>query len=572
MSLKLKNFKVQSYFLFFWLLLLTLLFLNFRNLSFYQINDDFFLYGITSGVLYGIASADAIFISAPINHLLKILFESTTEINWYFELIFTNLYLALVVFSYFFYKQINFENKLQYLYFIVANLVPIFIFFEMFMLIQFSQVAIISTAVGVIVLLKSNEKLLNIFAALLVILGFSWRSEAAILATSMVLSVFIINLLISKKIGHIKDKRFIIVVSSIFIIFVIKSVNFLGFAPWQSEEKNKFRKLNYDIMRTYDFAPTREVIKLQQRAAKLIGWSKNDYNLYVKTYFANEQVYSVDNLDKLAKESSPTYTPKYFINSFFELTKILVKEHLVNLSAILAFIILVVLLKREKKYTSQILVLVLLFISFIFFVYLLGKIPNRIYWPLGFIYLISIASLIDAPNNFNKSGAKLPAAFAIFSLVAVTVFTLNINAEFKTLQWWKSVREENTKGFDRVLAFETDKPIVAFSSFYSPLIQTLDPATNKVDQIFKDMVYLNWATRSADYNTHLANLNMNSDLFSDIAQGKAYLATANLEELQMVNQYLIEHRQINPTWDKAPFVFSDTGLGIWKILSFEEIN
>jgi hypothetical protein len=69
----------------------------------------------------------------------------------------------------------------------------------------------------------------------------------------------------------------------------------------------------------------------------------------------------------------------------------------------------------------------------------------------------------------------------------------------------------------------------------------------------------------------LANLKLNRNLFTEIAKGNAYLGTANLEELQMVNQYLIEHHQVEPVWDVAPFVYSDTGLGVWQILEVKQI-
>ena len=571
MSLKLQNSKIKKYMFLFWFIVLSLLFVNFRALSFYQINDDFFLFGIASGVLYGATSADLIFISAPLNYILKELFEVFPHVNWYYELIFLNLFIALLLFSYFLYKKIDFNEKLKYLYFFVANLVPIFIFFKMFYLIQFSQVAIISAAVGVLILLKNQEKLLNIMAILLVILGFSWRSEAAILATGLVSGVYLTCMILNKDISPFKNKRIYVVLASISILFIFKSINFLGLAAWQSDEKNEFRKLNYDIMRTYDFAPTKEVIKIQQKAAKSIGWSQNDYNLYTKTYFADENIYSVENLDKLAREASPNYSPNYIGKSFIELSKILIKDHLSSLVAVFIFLVTIVLLNREKNYIKSIFFYTLVFLLFIFLVYLLGKIPDRIYWPLGFVFLLSVAGVIEKPSKLNSFDSKIPFALSVLTLLMASIIAFNVNAEIKNMQWWKQVREEKIKGFDRLLEFESDKPIISFSSFYSPLIQSLDPSISEVDQIFKDMVYLNWATRSADYNSHVDSLKINRNLFIDIAEGNAYLATANLEELQMVNQYLIEHHQIEPVWDVAPFVFSDTGLGIWKILEVKPI-
>ncbi len=571
MNLKVQNFKTEKYLLFFWFIIIVLLFRNFRALSFYHVNDDFFLFGIASGVLYGFSSADILFISAPVNHILKELFEVFPEVNWYYELIFLNMFAALMLYSYFLYKQLDFSKKLNYLYFIVANLVPIFIFFKMFYLIQFSQVAIISTALGVVVLLKRNKKLLNALAAFLVILGFSWRSEAAILATGLVVSVYMVFIFLNKDFSIFKEKRIYLVLSTISILFILKSINFLGFAPWQSEEINEVRKPTYEQWRTVNFNTTKEAAILIQKAAKSIGWSQNDYNLYLKKYIADENIYSLENLDRLASESKPYYSINYFATAFIELSYILVTKHAANLVAVFIFLITLVLLNREKKYVKNILIYTLLFFIFIFLVYLLGKIPNRIFWPLGFVFLLSVAGVIAKPAEANYFNSRIPVALSVLTLSITFLMAFNVNMEINNLQWWKQVKEEKVQGFDRVLNFKSDKPIVAFSSFFSPLIDLLDPSSSDVDQIFRDMVYINWATRTPDYNTHLANLDLNRNLFTEIAKGNAYLGTANLEELQMVNQYLIEHHQVEPVWDVAPFVYSDTGLGIWQILEVKQI-
>ncbi len=133
-------------------------------------------------------------------------------------------------------------------------------------------------------------------------------------------------------------------------------------------------------------------------------------------------------------------------------------------------------------------------------------------------------------------------------------------------QWWKNVREDKKLGFDRVLSYKPDRPIIAFSSFYSPLITTLDLTENDPDEIFTKMIYINWTVGSEEFENNLERLNIDRNLFTSIARQEAYLATSRIEELQMVDRYLRQHHNIRPIWDKAPFVFSDTGLGVWKIV------
>lgn len=550
-----------------WLIVLVVFYRSIRELALYQINDDFFLYGILSSTLYGFSSKDLIFISAPLNYLLKFAFEANSNINWYFEFYLTNMFLVLILIAFDIYKKNIPTTFKKGLFFLLTNLFLILFILKMFYLIQYSQVAIISAGVGFVIFLKNKNMILRLFAILLILLGFSWRSEAAILAIGLVLLVYFGYLTLNQNFNELKKKSFILVLLFMGFIFTVKSINFLGFAPWQTSEQNEFKKLRINVIRTYDFAPNSEVRNLQKTTALGIGWSSNDYLLFGKTYFADTDIYSNENLDKLAREASPRYDLKFFTKSAIELFQILKDSHIFFLMGIPLFLTTFFYYTKYSIFKSTFF-LSTIFIVFIFLVYLLGKMPDRIFWPVTFLFFTSILLLFKFEVRENSRGLK-----NLITLVPILVLTATISflqvRDIVELQWWKSVKQESVKGFDRVLQFESGKPIVAFSSFYSPLIQSLDPSSNEVDQIFKDMIYLNWATRSTDYSQYLDNLEIERNLFSSIASGKAYLATAEIEELQMVSQYLIEHHGIEPVWDDAPFIFSDTGLGIWKII---EIN
>ncbi len=553
-----------------WALLLVFLFLSFRSFSLYQINDDFFLFGIVSGVLYGFSSTEAVFISSPINYILKFLFENFSDYNWYFEMIFLSLFISIFVYSFHIFKLFKIELNQQFMWFLALNLIPIFIFFQMFYLIQFSQIAIISAGVATLVLLQSQSRFMILLSVILLFLGMSWRNEAAILAIALVLIVHTYFLLIEKKLVMLFSLRNYLIFVFVAAVFVIKAINFLGISPWQSDEKNSYQKIRYDIIRTYDFAPTNETRKLQKEVALDLGWSKNDFSLYERNYYADSNIYSDVALDELAKQSAPQYSLSFLYKSFAEFIILLKNNHLLSIVGIILYTLVVFAISNRSLLIVGVPITSIFFL-FLFMVYLLGKMPDRIFWPLGFVYLLAIAGHFVSFNQIKIGNVKNLLVSALAAIGLAGYLAINTFQTASDTQWWKTVREDGAQGFDRVLEFESDKPIVAFSTFYSPLIQTLDPKSSQVDQIFRDMVYINWATRSPDSKHHLASLSLAPDLFSSVATGDAYLATSRIEELQMVNQYLIEHHQIEPVWDVAPFVFSDTGLGIWKILEVKPI-
>jgi hypothetical protein len=97
-------------------------------------------------------------------------------------------------------------------------------------------------------------------------------------------------------------------------------------------------------------------------------------------------------------------------------------------------------------------------------------------------------------------------------------------------------------------------------------------ASEDLPKIWNDLIVVGWVNRSPEYEKNLASLGISQDLFTSIAAGDAYLAVGDLEDLQMVDQFLREHRKIAVDWPEAPFVFNDTGLGIWKVESFSYIE
>lgn len=550
-----------------WIVALILFYRSIRKLSFYQINDDFFLYGISSGALYGFSSNELIFISSPLNYLFKFAFEINSRINWYFEFYLVNIFSAVVLIGIHVFNNFQPNSILKGIIFLLINFTPILFLLKMFYLIQFSQVAIISAGAGLIIFLKNKNLKIRFFSIFLITLGFSWRSEAAILSIGLVLLVYFGFQLLNKDFTVLRNKSFISICVLIGVIFAVKSINFLGLAPWQTFEQIEFKKLNYDIMRTYDFSPNSEVRKLQKKTALELGWSNNDYLLYGKTYFADEFIYSNKNLDLLANRAAPAYNLEYFYKSLKELIELIRSDHVFIAIGIPIFLFTIFCFTRFSIAKTSFFY-TFLFSFFIFLVYLLGKLPDRIFWPSVFIFLTSIL-IFFRPRKYEGEWTLKGFTMLLPIVVFVLISSFAQYKEIVDLQWWKSVKENKTMGFDRVLEFKTDKPIIAFSSFYSPLIQSLNPRSNEVEQIFKDMVYLNWATRSTNFNQHLDNLKLERNLFTSIAEGKAYLATSDIEELQMVNQYLIEHHGVEPIWDVAPFIFSDTGLGIWKIIGLK---
>jgi hypothetical protein len=71
-----------------------------------------------------------------------------------------------------------------------------------------------------------------------------------------------------------------------------------------------------------------------------------------------------------------------------------------------------------------------------------------------------------------------------------------------------------------------------------------------------------------EYLSHIKDLELSDDLFSSVVKGEAYVGIADPFTIQVLTQYLKEHRNLKVTWGLLPIAekrASDSGLSIWKV-------
>jgi hypothetical protein len=136
--------------------------------------------------------------------------------------------------------------------------------------------------------------------------------------------------------------------------------------------------------------------------------------------------------------------------------------------------------------------------------------------------------------------------------------------------YWRDSYFIKVSEVDKFKNFEYDKPIVAFSSFYSQLEQTQNPVrVSAADKkIWAQTVAIGWTLFEPEYLSHIESLGLSEDLFSSVARGDAYVGTANPFEIEVLSQYLREHRNLKVTWVLVPIAdqrSSASGLSVWKV-------
>jgi hypothetical protein len=546
---------------------LSISFLYGLDWSFFQINDDVLIASIADGTFYGTSSSQVMYPSILIGELLVFLYGLNMSINWYFILIVFTQVATIVFFTVFISK--NLESKIE----LFLMLFLIFISYIIFISLQYTQTAIFTAGVASFILLNSQKRKERYLATILLIVGLLWRFEAGILGAGI---VFAIVLLFGYR--NLLSKPSFVFIFAIFlgVIVHILSLNLIFF---NSDIKNKeFYEFNSARESVQGFEPVQSIDKTLYPVTKKVGWSKNDYALSQrKSYASDQEIFSKEVYEYVSERRYEDISFSFVISLGQNFASILLNNYLSFLGILFFFPLLVYWLSNDLKIQKVIVFWIFMFTIYLI-VLLMGKLPDRIFWPATIVGLLSFFSLIvlkqerleKSVSSRSHWGTALFSALLFFGVLNIISYANLINEA----KWWKSVGANNAQGFNRILDFKSDRPIVAFSSFYSPLYQTASPADGptKLPQIRKDLVVVGWVNRSPDYEANLERLGLSQDLFTSIAEGDAYLAVGDIEDLQMVDQFLREHRNIAVKWPQAPFVFNDTGLGIWKVESFSYLN
>ncbi len=521
---------------------------------YYQTNDDRGIELISNGVLYQSPSSELIYVSKLIGILLSGLYSFDINISWYLisilitQLLSIYLYLNLI-------KNLN-----PNLIFSLISMLPLIIFYGIFFSIQYTQTALLAAAMGTLSILFEKRKVNLILAGILIFLGVSWRPNAAFVGIALVFGIIGVY-----ELKALITKRFIVTlgISATSLLLFLSFFN--SWAPWLAPEKRTFVEFNSARESVQGYGPTELTGEHLRKLSKKIGWSRNDYRLsQEKSYSYDPEIYSTSAylfLEK-NKQISPIY--RHYFESIKNLFLILKNDYLFLVAMFMAGI-LVVTFQIKKVEISKLIVFTVGILTLFYAILLMGKLPERLVWPIGFVALASFIFI-----TFHKSDKSIKTLSASTLIVIFLIFFASMNFYQRLMEqenWWKTSAQEQFLGVERLLGYQSDKPIVAFPSFYNYIWNTSSPLVDSKNapDIWHKMIPIGWLNQSPDMNHYLKELGIEEDLFTSIAKGDAYLAVGNIEELQMVDQYLREHRNLEVNWPVSSFVFNDSGFEIWRV-------
>lgn len=556
-----------------------------KKYLFFQNNDDLFILGRVSGIFYENPTDELIYISPPLSWLIKNLYVLNGNYAWYTLVLLLTQYLAVVTYFLLFEKKINSLNKVNAFILYLFVSLPIFVFFIVFYSLQFTQTGIIAAGIGTLAFFLSNNNPTKYLGLFLVSLGILWRSDGSVVIILFVSTIYWLSYyLLVKRIKIVKT--FSISLPLIIVLFFsygLYVASFNTWAPWINEEKKSYVELKNVFTQLYGFESTDSSYSDLEKPAKQAGFSDNDWALYQKYYFLDSDIFGISVQQDIAKNRFQVSYPvfmKLTLEKLIDLFSSRYKNELVTTALLLLISLFFLQINR-----------LLIFFGFTFLLFfgyysilLLGeRLPERVFWPFTLVALASFIAITVTNSEFKVTGKF--SINTLSSVVLILLFITSFNNLFKYHQskidkdlWWKVAPAQKILNIDQIYFYEPDKPVVAFFSFYENFRKTMDPLTgpNQLPPIWNQLILIGWENKTPEFNKRLINYGLSEDLFTSIARGDAYLATwSNLSDNFEVNNtsiFLREHKGIEVYWEESPFVFSDSGLAIWRTKESKELS
>jgi len=562
-----------------------------REYLFFQTNDDFFLLARASGIFYGEPTADLIFIAPPLSTLMKVLYTFSQDYSWYTILLLTTQFLSILGYLLIFQERIMSLSKPKGVLLMLLVSSPIFVFFVVFYSLNFTQTGIMAAGVGTLLFIFSETKFKKIFGLFMLSLGLFWRNEGSLITVLFIVSFVVVCKIIQSKSQDISKflKTLLPLVLVAILSYSCYALTFNEWAPWLSQEKKEYVELKNVFTQIYGFTPTASAASDLEIAAVAAGLSTNDWALYEKYYYLDDETFSIQVQAEIAENRMRQPYPVFALHTFDNLNSHLQSRYKMELGVGLILSALIVSLATKYQIRLYFGFWIYLYSTY-FGILLLGeRLPERVFWPLTFIALATLVTTVITGENeqlFKKFNSSRIINYEL--LVFVTLLALLLPLSHRLFlahqsyiaydQWWKKAPQQQILGIDKVFYYQPDKPIVAFSSFYNGFVKTMDPmqSPSSLPALWNNLIFIGWDNKTPEFNKRLKNYGLAPDLFTSIAKGDAYLATwknpINNYEVSNVSIFLREHNNIEVIWEPAPFIFSDVGLAIWRAEKFQVIE
>ena len=388
----------------------------------YEQVDDFIIYNLYSG-LDGTYNVHGIYIHHVICFILGLFFRVFPMINWHTMFLLGMQFICFTIIGTLIIRKNN--SKLSYILYVLFASVC---YTSLLQLIQYTSVSALLILTAFFVMMdyidrnKQGKKYIICYVILFTI-GIMTRMQSLLIIAPFFALYFVYNLilLIRKKI----DKEKLIKIVKHYLVFgIITVVVYVSnYVIYNSNDTYKSFMEYTDarvLLQDISYTPYEENKEIFDE----IGWSKNDHYLFYTFNFGDENVFSKENIQKIAdykKENNDVYD---FDFSLKEIENSLIDQMrdtnpYVSIIFLGTFLVAIYTNKEKRGYIIGIF-LVTIAINVLFIV--LGRSMHRVVIPE---FILGTAMFLYLIKYKEKSNEKINVirAMAIFIVVVTVIFS-----------------------------------------------------------------------------------------------------------------------------------------------------
>lgn len=213
-------------------------------------------------------------------------------------------------------------------------------------------------------------------------------------------------------------------------------------------------------------------------------------------------------------------------------------------------------LKIVKKYK-----LLFLFLSSLIVVYFFTEATPLFFLNFFIILLILFIGLFSLKLSKKvvlDFKVIITSCLMLFSFYSLSGSLYNINKSRYEF------RNDDPQNYLRVQNYTYNKPIVAFSSFYSPFMDQNQFNSPEKRKFFRNVIHIGTSLYSSSSLNQLNNYALSEFILLELANQRVYLGVSNNLQIQEVTQFILEHYGIKLDWPPIPLVYAENGLQVWR--------
>lgn len=267
----------------------------------YETSDDFIMASIMSGAFGGEPNPHMIFINIIWGYILLPFYYLNSHISWYLIAQILLCFASCTIFSYMLLEKSDKKPA-------VMLIVLLLTFFadDVYVLVQFTKTAVLAVMAGGAVfmwaLAENKTKKLKIFSALLCLLGTMVRFNTIFLAGGFLTILIISETLIFFKDKHNNWKKRLLgfFLPGFLLIGAAVGIRQIDQAIYNSDEEYKYFR-EYNAARAAIVDASDYGYEAYREELEKIGISENDYLLLRSWNFADNEVFSLEVMEKAAQ-------------------------------------------------------------------------------------------------------------------------------------------------------------------------------------------------------------------------------------------------------------------------------